>query len=286
MTTGDDLAAAFERQRPRLRAVATRLLGSAAEAEDAVQDAWLRLQRVDTGDIDNLDAWLTTVVSRISLDRLRAPAHTRWSVMRWDEEPVAHRADPAEEVERDDRVAVALLVVLDQLSPAERLAFVLHDVFGRPFSEIAEALDRSPEAARQLASRARSRVRGAPEPGRTDRGRERAVVTAWLAAVETGDLRSLLGLLDENAVLRADYGATSQVLDGPAAIGEMAVLSGRLAAHSIPVLLGGRPGVAAVIDGRVVSLMAFEIEGDRITGLDVLADPEVIAGLRVLESLS
>ncbi|MFP3712846.1 sigma-70 family RNA polymerase sigma factor, partial [Puerhibacterium sp. TATVAM-FAB25] len=265
------------------------LLGSPADAEDAVQETWLRLERVDPATIDNLDAWLTTVVSRVCLDQLRSPRRTReqsWQVETWRDEPVADDGDPVAEAERGDRVNAALLLVLDTLSPAERIAFVLHDVFGRPFEEVADALDRSPEAARQLASRARRRLRGAPEPERAPARRSRAIVDAWLAAARHGDLAALLGLLDDGAVLRADYGARGgQVVEGGRAIAEQATLFARVAAHSTPLLAGGRPAVAAVLDGRVVSVMAFDIADGRITGLDVLADPERLERLGVREVL-
>jgi len=288
MTDAAALAAQFETARPRLTAIATRLLSSAADAEDAVQETWMRLGRTDTSRIENLDAWLTTVVSRVCLDLLRSPRRTRersWQVMPWTDEPVSAVGDPEAEVEQGDRVATALLLVLDALSPAERIAFVLHDVFGRPFDEVADALGRSPQAARQLASRARRRLHGSGAPGsgvslRNPR-RERVLVEAWLAAAREGDLNRLLALLDDDVVLDADYGTAQQHLIGPSAISAQAVLAGRLALHSTPVRLGGRPGVAAVLSGRVVSLMAFEFEGDRIVRLDVLADPARIAGLGV-----
>jgi RNA polymerase sigma-70 factor (ECF subfamily) len=251
-----------------------------------VQETWLRLERSDAAAIDNLEAWLTTVVSRISLDQLRAPRRARehsWQVEPWRDEPISSDADPADLVARSDQVSVALLVLLETLSPAERIALVLHDVFGQSFHDVAAVLDRSPEAARQLASRARRRVRGAEEPARPDRERGRRIVNAWLAAAQHGDLGALLELLDDGAVLRADYGTSAQVLEGARSIAEQAVLSARLAAHSTPILIDGRPGVAAVMHGRVVSIMAFEIEGDRIVNLHVLADPGRLEALAVDE---
>lgn len=288
MTDRRMLARRFEAERPRLRAIATQLLGSAADAEDAVQETWLRLERADAAGIDNLEAWLTTVVSRISLDQLRAPRRKRehsWQVEPWRDEPVAMDADPAELVVRSDQVSVALLVLLETLSPAERIALVLHDVFGQSFDEIAAVLDRSPEAARQLASRARRRVRGAEQPARPDRERGRRIVAAWLAAARHGDLGALLELLDDGAVLHADYGTSTQRVEGARAIAEQAVLSARLAAHSTPILIDGRPGVAAVMQGRVVSIMAFDVEGDRIVGLEVLADPKRLDALGVRDMI-
>lgn len=275
MTEQRILARRFENARPRLTAIAQRLLSSTADAEDAVQETWLRLGRVDAAAIDNLDAWLTTVVSRVSLDILRAPRRTRelsWQVEPWREEPAALADDPAEQVARGDQVSVALFVVLETLTPAERVAFVLHDVFGRPFAEVAETLDRSVDAARQLASRARRRLRGAPDPVRHDSRRERELVGAWLLAAQHGDFASLLSLLDDDAILRADYGARTQLIEGQQAIAEQAILSARLAAHSIPVRIGGRPGVAAVLNERVISVMAFTVTDSRIVALDVLAD--------------
>ncbi|WP_285114066.1 sigma-70 family RNA polymerase sigma factor [Leifsonia sp. fls2-241-R2A-40a] len=288
MTDADLLAERFQAARPRLTAIATRLLSSSVDAEDAVQETWLRLRSADVATIENVDAWLTTVLSRICLDQLRTPRRLRersWEVRPWPAEPRSVLGDPAAEAEQGERVAAALLLVLDELRPAERIAFVLHDVFGRPFDEVAEALGRSPEAARQLASRARRRLHGSTDPRRPDAHRARPLVDAWLQAAQQGDVTRLLALLDENATLRADYGATQQRLAGRQQIAEQAVLSARLAAHSTPVLLGGRPGVAAVLSGRVVSVMAFEIEGDRILRLDVLADPGRLAGLRVAEAL-
>ena len=273
----DLLAAEFESRRPRLRAIATRLLGSTAEADDVLQEAWLRLALADT--VENLDAWLTTVVSRLSLDVLRSARVSKidpWAVDTW-EERAAPDPDPAAVAAANEQVAVALVTVLDLLSPAERLAFVLHDVFGQSFDEVAEAIGRTPAAARQLASRARRRVRGSDTPARATGARGRAVVDAWLQAVQEGDLTHLLALLDENAVLRADYGTSAVRLEGAAEIAASATMAARLASHSVPVLLGGRPGVAAVLQGRVVSLMAFEIVDGRIVGLDVLADPERLA---------
>lgn len=282
MADPDDLARRFEAARPRLRAIATSMLGSTVDAEDVVQAAWLRLERVDSTEIENLDAWLTTVVSRLSLDQLRSPRRVReqsWQVEPWRDEPVATSPDPADVVADADRVSVALLVVLERLTPAERIAFVLHDVFGRPFDEVAEVIQRTSPAARQLASRARRRLREASEPARSDRRRARRLVDAWLKAVQDGDVRVLLELLDEGAVLHAEFGTHTRTLSGARDIVAQALLSARLAAHSTPVLIGGRPGVAATVNGRVVSIMAFAIDDDRIASLKVLADPRRLAEL-------
>ena len=278
----DDLAQRFEMERPRLRSIAVRLVGP-AEADDAVQDAWLRLEGAGADGIENLPAWLTTVVSRVSLDRLRA-RRTRdrsWHVEAWRDEPVAEQADPAELVARSDQVGIALQIVMETLSPAERIAFLLHDVFGQPFEEIATVLDRSTDAARQLASRARRRVRGAPEPSRAGRQEQRRVVDAWLAAAQGGDFSGLLALLHDDAVLNADYGATTQRLEGAEVIVGQAMLAARLAANSTLVLIDGRADVAAVMRGRVLSLMAFDIVDDRILGLEVLADPDRLADVGI-----
>ncbi|WP_114854405.1 sigma-70 family RNA polymerase sigma factor [Brachybacterium sp. YJGR34] len=284
MTQQMDLAERFDQERPRLLAVAQKLLGTRADAEDAVQETWLRLARADAAAIENLPAWLTTVVSRVSLDVLRAPRRTRersWEAEPWRNEPEATAGDPAELVAESDRIGGALLLLLELLSPAERIAFVLHDAFERPFDEIAAVLDRSPQAARQLASRARRQLRDADGPARADRDRGRRLVQAWLEAAQNGDVTALLSLLDDGAALRATSAAGTRTIHGAHAIAEQAVLSGRLAAHSTPILLGGRPGVAAVLRGRVVSIMAFDVAGEQIIGLDVLADPERLAALEV-----
>jgi RNA polymerase sigma-70 factor, ECF subfamily len=286
MTDQRLLARRFENARPRLVAIANRLLSSVADAEDAVQETWLRLERADVDEIENLEAWLTTVVSRVSLDFLRAPRRTRehsWQIQPWRDEPVALTGDPAVEAERSDEVSVALFVVLETLGPAERVAFVLHDVFGLPFEEVAAVLDRSVDAARQLASRARRRLRsGRDAAGPLPRPRRaRELVDAWLVAAQQGDFTALLRLLDERAVLHADYGTSSQVIEGAQAITERAVLATRLAAHSTPILIDRRPGIAAVLNGRVVSIMAFTFVEGRITRLDVLADAARLSQLNV-----
>jgi RNA polymerase sigma-70 factor (ECF subfamily) len=277
------LARRFDGQRPRLVAVARRLLGSTVEAEDVVQDAWLRLQRVDPDQLDNVDAWLTTVVSRLSLDVLRSARHTKeraWAVTKWSD-AASSRGDPELEATQNDRISVALLTVLELLSPAERLAFVLHDVFGLSFDEVAHMLNRSADASRQLASRARRRLRNGDATIGPDGRRARPIVAAWLAAVQDGDFDALLGLLDDGAVLRADYGTHGQQLRGARQIAENAVVAQTLAAHSIPVLIDGDPGVAVVVRDSVLTLMAFEIRHGRIVGLDVLADSARIAELRL-----
>lgn len=280
-----ELAETFEEQRPRLRALAVQLLGGTVDAEDAVQETWLRLTRSDPSTIENLNAWLTTVTSRVCLDLLRAPRRTRessWQVESWTE-PVDPAPDPAEAVIEADRIGVALLMVLDTLSPAERIAFILHDVFAQSFDSIAEVVDRSPQAARQLASRARRRLREHEGPREAESRRGMRLVHAWRRAVEDGDLRVLLELLDDNAVLRADYGERSEVIAGAGDIAAQAVMLGSLAARSIPVLIDGRPGLAAIHSSRVVSVMAFTIVDGTIVSLDVLADPTRLPSLSQME---
>jgi RNA polymerase sigma factor (sigma-70 family) len=278
----DESAREFETHRPHLRAVAYRMLGTFAEADDAVQEAWLRLHR--TEGVDNLGAWLTTVVGRIALDMLRSRTARR-------EEPLADRlpdpvitdleaGDPERAAVLADSVSLALLVVLQTLSPAERLAFVLHDLFAVPFEEIARVLDRSPAAAKQLASRARRRVRGqAPEPD-TDPVRQRAVVDAFLAASRGGDLDGLLAVLDPEVTLRVDQGAGLRIVQGAAAVAGQALTFTRLAAFARPARVNGSVGVVTVVDGRPVSVMAVTVRDGRITGLDIIADPDRLAGLR------
>ncbi|WP_176558782.1 RNA polymerase sigma factor SigJ [Micromonospora sp. WMMA1996] len=285
MTVGDTLAERFERQRPRLRAVAYRLLGSLSEAEDAVQETWLRLARADAGAIDNLDAWLTTVVARVSLNTLRSRAARR-------EDPFdGHLPDPVVEPDADpahaavlaDAVGLALLVVLDTLTPTERLAFVLHDMFGVPFDEIGPLVDRSPAAARQLASRARRRVRGqapAPDP---DLARQRAVVDAFLTAARDGDFDALIAVLHPDVVLRSDGGTArtrhTTVLTGAPAVAAQATTFGRLSPYARPVLVNGAAGVLVSAGGRTLSVMAFTVVAGRVAAVDVIADPRRLAAL-------
>jgi RNA polymerase sigma-70 factor (ECF subfamily) len=279
----------FEEHRPRLRAVAYRMLGSLSEADDAVQEAWLRLHRTDAEEIENLGAWLTTVVARVCLNMLRSRATRR-------EEPLdvhlpdpvvspASGTDPEQEALLADAVGLALQVVLDTLTPAERLAFVLHDMFAVPFEDIAPMLARSPVATRQLASRARRRVQGqAPTPD-ADLARQREVVDAFFAAAREGDFDALLAVLDPDVVLRADGGDArtrpSVVLHGARTVAENAVLARRFAPHVRPALVNGGPGVVAVIGGRTFAVMAFSVRDGRIATMDVLYDPERLASLDV-----
>ncbi|MCO1659446.1 sigma-70 family RNA polymerase sigma factor [Pseudonocardia humida] len=282
----DDLAERFEGVRGHLRAVAYQLLGSLTEADDAVQEAWLRLARTDVSDVANLDAWLTTVVGRICLDLLRSRTSRK-------EDPLdVHLPDPviveigAPDPEREallaDSVGLAMLVVLDSLGPAERLAFVLHDLFAVSFAEIARVLGRSTDATKMLASRARRRVRAdavAPDP---DPARQREVVDAFLAASRAGDFDALVALLDPDAVLRADAGAgpgISAVIRGAAAVAARALMFAQVAATGRPVLVQGLPGMVNLVDGRPTAVLAWTVVGGRIAAVDVFADPDRLAGL-------
>ena len=288
MTESELLAEDFEKHRIRLRAVAYRILGSLAEADDAVQEAWLRLSRSDHGEIDILGAWLTTTVVRICLNMLRS-RHTR----REDPmgvrvpDPVISHTDgvtPEDAALLADSVGLALQVVLDTLAPAERLAFVLHDMFDVPFDEIAPMVGRSPASTRQLASRARRRVRGnevpAPDP---DLGRQRAVVDAFFAAARRGDLDALVGVLHPEVVLRADDGPAapvpSVVVRGAAAVAGRAVMFERPLAEVRPALVNGAAGVVVTVAGRTVSVLGFTVSGGLVVAIDVLADPERLARL-------
>jgi RNA polymerase sigma-70 factor (ECF subfamily) len=272
----------FEEQRPRLRGVAYRMLGSLSEADDAVQEAWLRLHRADTSDVENLAGWLTTVVARVCLNTLRSRERRREAPLDVHvPDPVVSPesgVDPEQEALLGDSVGLALLVVLESLAPAERLAFVLHDLFAVPFEEIAPMIERSPAAARQLASRARRRVRGqapAPDP---DLARQREVVDAFFAASREGDFGALVAVLDPEVVLRSDGGLKrprqTLVLDGAAAVAEQALASGRLSPFVRPALVNGAAGVVVATHGRPLYVMAFTVTGGKIVAIDVLADPE------------
>jgi RNA polymerase sigma factor (sigma-70 family) len=299
----DLLAEAFEAHREHLWAVAYRMLGSRGDAEDAVQETWLRLHRSDTSAVRNLGGWLTTVVGRICLDMLRARASRREDPLGADLDdasagPVGSRADdeatdPERQAVLADSVGLALLVVLDTLSPAERLAFVLHDLFAVPFEEIAPIVERSPEATRQLASRARRRVRGASVSGDPDRARQRAVVEAFLAASREGDLERLLTVLDPEVVLRADRAAvataTARAAEGaPALAPEMRgaeAVAGAFrgkAQGAQPALVDGALGAVYAPGGRPRSVFTLTITDGRITAIEVVSDPARIAELDVV----
>jgi RNA polymerase sigma factor (sigma-70 family) len=286
MNEHDWLAERFEEQRGHLRAVAYRMLGSLSEADDAVQEAWLRLSRADTSNVENLGGWLTTVVGRISLDMLRSRSSRR-------EEPLdaqvpertASRADggdPEQEALLADSVGLALLVVLETLAPAERLAFVLHDMFAVPFDEIAPIVGRSPDAARQLASRARRRVHGVSGREGTDLvpdvelSRQRDVVDAFLAAARGGDFEALLAVLDPDVVLRTDRAARRPGMPaeirGAATVAEQAVRGRARAAQ--PVLVNGAVGVIVAPRGRLLMVLDFTIADGKIVAIDAIADPE------------
>ncbi|HEY6496309.1 MAG TPA: sigma-70 family RNA polymerase sigma factor [Trebonia sp.] len=275
----------FEAHRAHLRSVAYRMLGSLTEADDAVQESWLRLSRADSGDVRDLRAWLTTVVSRVCLDMLRSrTARREESLEVHVPDPIVTRPDedPAEHAELADSIGIALLVVLDTLSPTERLAFVLHDIFALPFEQIGSILDRSPAAAKQLASRARRRLRAAP-PRPTDLSRQWAVVEAFLAASQDGDFEGLLAILDPEVVLRADAGAgpfgPSVLLRGPREVLAQARLFAPLGRYARPVLVNGGPGFLIARGGEPLALMAVTIENGKITEMDVLADPDRLGRL-------
>lgn len=274
------LADRFEEQRPRLRAVAYRMLGSPADADDAVQDAWVRLSRSEAGEIENLAAWLTTVVSRVCLNRLRARGARREEAYGRglpDPEVGPDTGDqPADQVVLADSVGLALLVVLDTLTPAERLAFVLHDMFGVPYREIAGVVSRSPDAARQLASRARRRVRGAEVPeADPDPVRQRAVVDAFFQAARAGDFERLVSLLHPGAVLRADLGETRRegtaVVRGAGDVARRALLGAQPEAELHPALVNGSAGVVITLRGRPHAVMGFTVAGGRIAEITVIS---------------
>lgn len=282
MIETDDLAEQFETHRPHLKAVAYRMLGSLSEAEDAVQDAWLRLSRADTDNVENMGGWLTTTVARLCLDMLRT---RKW---RGEEsfgvhlpDPIVTRADsanPEQEALLDDSVGLALIVVLQTLSPPERVAFVLHDVFGVSFDEIAAIVGRTPAAARQLASRARRRVRGgAPAPD-ADLDRQREVVEAFLKASRAGNFDALLAVLDPDVVLRSDFGprapVASKVVRGAQEVANQASLGAKAGGSLHPVLVNGASGVLVRLpSGKPFALLSFTVAGGRIVAIEVLGDP-------------
>ena len=288
MAESDWLAEGFEKNRTRLRAVAYRMLGSLAEADDAVQEAWLRLSRSDASGVDNLGAWLTTIVARVCLNALRSRNARREEPLGVHvPDPVISRADgmnPEDEVLLADSVGLALQVVLETLTPAERLAFVLHDMFDLPFDEIAPMVGRSPATARQLASRARRRVRGAgthaPDP---DLARQRQVVDAFFAAARHGDLAALVAVLDPDVVLRSDGGTAhpeiSVVLHGAAAVFDHGLRVHQASALLRPALVNGAVGMVAILGGQPVAVIGFTVSGGKIAEIDVIADPDRLLGL-------
>lgn len=289
MAQNEWLAQQFEEQRGYLRAVAYRMLGSLDEADDAVQDAWLRASGAGTAEVANLRGWLTTIVARVSLNMLRARRVHREAALGVHLPDPLVTADgavqPEEEALLSDSVGLALLVVLDTLAPAERLAFVLHDVFKLPFDEIAPMVERSPAAARQLASRARRRVRGASaKTPERDRQRQRRVVNAFFAAARAGDFEGLIAVLDPNVVLRGDFGKqrpqVPPITRGPEAVAALALTGARLPeTELIPVLVNGSAGVVITARGRPYSLMGFVVAGGKILEIDAILDPRRVAKL-------
>ncbi|MBO2459781.1 sigma-70 family RNA polymerase sigma factor [Actinomadura violacea] len=279
MDERDFLADRFEEHRTHLKAVAYRMLGSLTEADDAVQEAWLRLSRSGGDGVANLGGWLTTVVGRVCLDMLRSRTSRREDSLdeRLPDPVIAPEsgADPEHEALLADSVGLALLVVLESLTPAERLAFVLHDTFAVPFEDIAPIVGRSTDAARQLASRARRRVRGAAPVPERDRGRQRAVVDAFHAAARAGDFEALIAVLDPDVELRADLGAGGwQHLRGARLVADQAVTFSRLTAFtSRPALVNGTAGVVSMDGDRPQSVLSFTVADGRIVAIDILADP-------------
>jgi RNA polymerase sigma factor (sigma-70 family) len=282
MDEHDFLAERFQAHRDHLHSVAYRMLGSLTEADDAVQEAWLRLARSDTSEVANLAGWLTTVVSRVCLDMLRTRKSRREEPLDTHvPDPIVAAEDPSQQAVLADSVGLALLVVLETLTPAERLAFVLHDMFGVPFDEIAPIVGRSKAAATQLASRARRRVRGAAQPD-ADLPAQRKVIEAFTAAAQNGDFEALLAVLDPDVVLRADLGplGPSQLVRGAAAVARQAVLfrqGGGMLAH--PVVINGAAGLVVMPDGRPFAVFSPTVRGGRIVEINILADPDRIAHL-------
>jgi RNA polymerase sigma-70 factor (ECF subfamily) len=277
------LAERFEAQRPRLRAVAYRMLGSLTEADDAVQEAWLRLSGTAHAEVDDLSAWLTTVVARISLNVLRSRKTRSETHV---PEPIVDRADgtsPEHGALLANSVGLALLVVLETLAPAERVAFVLHDIFGMAFEQIAPIVERTPEAARKLASRARGRIQARNAPPDADLEVQRSVVAAFLAATRDGDFHGLLAVLDPNVVLRSDGGAlrshTSLEIRGAEQVARRAQSFSRLGLLRLPALVNGAPGLLCMLDSQLFSVMAFTVQSGQISEINILSDPERLSEL-------
>ena len=290
MGNPQQLTADFEQHRARLRGVAYRMLGSLSDAEDAVQEAWLRLNRADAGEVENLGGWLTTVVARVCLDMLRSrKARGEQAIDDAGSAPhTAHGAmtrprDPEQEAMLADSVGLALLVVLDTLEPAERLAFVLHDLFGVPFDEIATIVSRSPEAARQLASRARRRVRGHTELPEGDLAMQRDVITRFLAALRAGDVEGIVAVLDPDVLVRVDAtGAAAGravELRGARTWATGAVAFASMAEMMEPALVDGRVGIVLAPGGKLRRVVRVTMTGDRISEVDIIADPATLAGV-------
>jgi RNA polymerase sigma factor (sigma-70 family) len=272
----------FEEHRPHLRAVAYRMLGSLTEADDAVQEAWLRMDRADTGDVRNVRGWLTTVVARICLDMLRS--RSARSEQPLDAAPVAPESvDPEAEAVLADSIGLALLVILQNLSPAERLAFVLHDMFDLPYSEIAPIVGRSEHTAAQLASRARRRVRGkTPDPA-SDFVQQRRLVDAFLAAARDGDFGSLLAVLDDDVVLRVDAAAagTPRTFHGAQVVAANAQMFSANARFAEPAVVDDAVGIVVAPNGRLAIVLLFTVAGEKITGIDIVAEPDRLRGFHL-----
>jgi RNA polymerase sigma-70 factor (ECF subfamily) len=281
----DGLARRFEAERGRLHAIAYRMLGSAAEAEDVIQETWLRLARVAAEEIDNLPAWLTTVLSRVCLDLLRTRQSRREDRTAEDIPALSTAPDPAQEAEVVESVGRALLVVLDTLSPAERVAFVLHEVFAVPFGEIAPILDRTPATTKKLASRARAKIHGTPTISATELSRARRVADAFLAAARTGDLTAVLAVLAPDVVRTADpaalpAGRALRAQGADRVAGEI-VIFGRDARFAQPALVNGGVGIVVAPHGVLLRVITLTSEGDRITGYDMIADPARLGSLEL-----
>ena len=278
------LAERFEEHRGRLRAVAYRMLGSLSEADDAVQETWLRLSRTDADAVENLDAWLTTVVARVSLNMLRSRRTRREEPLVRVPEPIIDRVegvDPEHEALLADSVGLALLVVLETLSPPERVAFVLHDIFAMPFDEIAPVVERSPEAARQLASRARRRVQGENRIPDADLGTQRRLVDAFIAAAREGDFEALLEVLDPDVVRRVDFGAAGgyDELRGAEAVARQAIAFSQMGLVVRPALVNGVAGAVSMRDGEPFSVGALTVRNGKIVEIDILADRKRLSEL-------
>jgi RNA polymerase sigma-70 factor (ECF subfamily) len=293
VTEPDGLTKSFEESRSHLRAVAYRMLGSLSEAEDAVQEAWLRLSRADTSEVENLRGWLTTVVARVCLDQLRARKTRHEESLTRVPDPIVSRDDavgPDDEIILADSIGLALQVVLETLAPPERLAFVLHDMFAVPFEEIAPIVGRTPTAARQLASRARRRVQGTPTASDCDVGRQREVVEAFLTASRSGNFEALVAVLDPEVVLRADAGADLpgglRYVRGAETVARQAILYGKTAPPDRVermVLVNGGVGIVAFAGGKPRSVLGFTVVGGKVAAMDILADRERLAELHLEE---
>lgn len=287
MNANDWQAQQFEHSRSHLRAVAYRMLGSSGQADDALQEAWIRFARSDTGAVENVRAWLTTVVSRVCLDMLRARVARREDALDVPNVTLEDARDPEQEALLADSVGIALLVVLETLSPAERLAFVLHDMFGMPFEEIAPIVERNPAATRQLASRARRRVRGVePHTGTETLAQQRKVVDAFLAASRNGDFEGLLEVLDPQIVFRSDRAA--RLAGGPTEVTGAEHVANLILARGTPfapfakaAIVDGQAGAVVEVRGVLRSVVKFTVRGERVVGLDLTIDPDTLAQLRL-----